>query len=126
MVPPPPNTAPSASQLDAAIAVAIADGRLQELGELLVSSSGSETMTWDEAVGRCRRRKVEGMKGWRLPSKGQLVKLRKAKLLSGGTYWSRSVVGGDEAYAYDGGSGRMNVWLKMEPNARALCVRKRP
>ena len=126
LVPPPPNTAPSASQLEAAIAAAIAAGRMQEHGELLVLPAGTETMTWDEASARCRRRKAEGMRSWRLPSKGELVELRKAKLLPPGTYWSRAAVGGDEAYAFDAASGRMNVWLKMEPNARALCVRKRP
>lgn len=126
VVPPPPNTAPSASQLEAAIAAAIEQGRLMEHEDLLVLPTGADTMAWEDAIARCRRRKVEGMRGWRLPTKGQLARLRKAKLVSSGTYWSSSVVGGDEAYAVDAGSGRMNVWLKMEPNARAICVRKRP
>ncbi len=125
-VPPPPTADPSRAQLDAAIEAALAAGRLEALDELLVSRAGASTMTWDEANGKCRRRKVEGLRSWRLPSKGQLMKLRKAKLLPSGSYWSRSVVGGDEVYALDAGSGRMNVWLKMEPNARAICVRKRP
>ncbi len=125
-VPPPPTAIPSQVQLDAAIEAAIADGRLEALDQMLISRAGAGTMTWDDAAARCRRRKVDGLRGWKLPSKGQLIKMRKAKLLLGGSYWSRSVVGGDEVYALDVSSGRMNVWLKMEPNARALCVRKRP
>ena len=66
----------------------------QALDELLISRAGNGTMTWDDAAAKCKRRKVEGMRGWKLPSKGQLIKLRKAKLLQGGSYWSRSMVGG--------------------------------
>ncbi|MEM7154003.1 MAG: hypothetical protein AAF799_14225 [Myxococcota bacterium] len=126
MVPPPPSASPTIGQVDATIAAALDDGRLQEIDGLLVLPTGGGTMTWDEAANRCRRRKVESVRGWRLPSKGQLVALRKEKMLGGGSYWSRSVVGGDEVYAIDSSSGRLNVWLKIEPNAKAICVRKRP
>ncbi|MEX1363262.1 MAG: hypothetical protein AB1Z98_09055 [Nannocystaceae bacterium] len=125
-IPPPPDTLPSAVRLEQAIEAALAAGRMQAAGELLVLPAGTETMSWDDAVARCQRRKVEGLRKWKLPSKAQLVSLRRAKLLTSGTYWSSSVVGGDEAHAFDAASGRMNVWLKMEPNGRALCVRKRP
>ncbi len=125
-VPPPPTAEPTAGLVDATIDAAIAGGRVKQVDQLLVLSVGGGTTTWDDAANRCRRRKFEGLRGWRLPSKSQLNKIRKAKALGGGSYWSRTVVGGDEVYALDAGSGRMNMWLKIEPNAKAVCVRKRP
>lgn len=125
-VPPPPTADPSRSQLTAAIEAALADGRLEALDELLVLTTDPGTITWDEAAERCKRRKLDGLRGWRLPSKAQLAKLRKAKVIKGGSYWSRSEVGGDEVYVLDAATGRMNQYLKIEPNARALCVRNRP
>ncbi|MCH9683943.1 MAG: hypothetical protein K0V04_21095 [Deltaproteobacteria bacterium] len=125
-VPPPPSAQASADLLAATIDAAIEAGRLTDVDGVLVLSVGGGTTTWDEANGRCRRRRFEGLRNWRLPSKGQLYRLRKAKALRGGSYWSRSVVGGDEVYALDAGSGRMNMFLKIEPNAKAICVRKRP
>ncbi|MCX4244952.1 hypothetical protein [Paraliomyxa miuraensis] len=126
VVPPPPTAGTVRLQQQAVVDAALADGRLVALDELLVLSLGPETTTWDEAFGRCKRRKLDGVMGWRLPSKAQLAKLHKAKLLAAGSYWSRSEVGGDEVYVLDSTTGRMNQYLKVEPNARVLCVRKRP
>jgi hypothetical protein len=122
LVPPPPTKSAGDGQLEAAIA----EGRIRELGALLLVNTGPSTVTWDEAASRCSRRKVAGLGNWKLPTKGQLVELRRAKLLAPGSYWSRSTVGEDEAFVVDAGSGEASQWLKMEPNGRVVCVRQRP
>jgi hypothetical protein len=123
LVPPPPSRA---TEGDGSLAAAIAEGRVREAGPLLLVDTGPSTVTWDEAVSRCRRRKLGGVGGWRLPGKGQLVELRRAKLLGPGSYWSRSTVGEDEAFVVDAASGEASQWLKIEPNGRVACVRTRP
>ena len=90
LVPPPPTGAGTASE--GSLEAAIADGRIRELGDLLVLGTGPSTVTWDAATSRCGRRKVGGLGNWRLPTKGQLAELRRAKLLAPGSYWSRSTV----------------------------------
>lgn len=122
LVPPPPTQGSGSAELEAALA----EGRIRELGSLLLVNTGPSTVTWDEAASRCSRRKVGGLGNWKLPTKGQLGELRRAKLLAPGTYWSRSTVGDDEAFVVDAGSGETSQWLKMEPNGRVVCVRPRP
>jgi len=122
----PPGKDPGAAGGDDALAAAIAEGRVKELGALLVLNTGPSTVTWDDAAARCSRRKVAGLGNWRLPTKGQLGELRRAKLLAPGSYWSRATVGDDEAFVVDAGSGQASQWLKMEPNGRVVCVRAKP
>jgi hypothetical protein len=126
VVPPPPTGEDLADSPAALLAAAIAEGRVRELEALLVLPTGPSAVTWDEAVLRCSRRKIGGLRNWRLPSKGQLAELRKAKILTTGSYWSRSTVGVDEVLVLDAASGRTITWLKMEPNGRVVCVRPRP
>lgn len=125
VVPPPPTGGASPGD---ALATAIAEGRVRELEalSLLMINTGPSTVTWDDAAARCSRRKVAGLGNWRLPTKGQLVELRRAKVLGPGSYWSRSTVGEDEALVVDAGSGVASPWLKMEPNGRVVCIRPRP
>lgn len=125
LVPPPPTGA-GAGASEGSLEAAIAEGRIRELGDLLVLGTGPSTVTWDAAASRCARRKVGGLGNWRLPSKGQLGELRRAKLLAPGSYWSRSTVGEDEAVVVDAGTGEAAQWLKMEPNGRVVCIRPRP
>lgn len=62
------------------------------------------------------------MQGFRLPGARELRKMRAAKVVSSGSYWTRETMG-DEAMAFDGETGATNVFLTIEPNARAVCVR---
>lgn len=125
LVPPPPTTG-GADAGEGSLEAAIAAGRVQDVDGLLAVLTGPSTVTWDEAASRCSRRKVAGVGGWRLGTKGQLATLRRAKVLTYGSFWSRSTVGADEVMVLDASSGRTNQWLKIEPNARVVCVRRRP
>jgi hypothetical protein len=124
--PPPPDGGGGAAAGEDSLEAAIADGRVREANALLVIGTGPSTVTWNEADARCSRRKVGGLRNWRLPTRGQLAELRRAKLLAPGTYWSRSTVGDDEAFAVEAGSGQAQPWLKAEPNGLVVCVRPRP
>ncbi len=121
LVPPPPHTEDDDDSLGAAIAA----GRVHEAGELLVVLTGPSTVTWEEAATRCSRRKVAGLTRWRLATMGQLNALRRANVLTYGSFWSRSAVGTDEVLVLDAASGRTNRWLKIEPTGRVVCVHAR-
>jgi hypothetical protein len=123
---PPPPPATENQTLDLSLADEIEAGSVHVLGHLYVTTRvPTRTTTWDDASEICRGRSVHGVGGWRLPTKSQAYKLRKAGLLESASYWTRSTVGDDEVIAFDGATGRTTVWLKIEPNARAVCVRKR-
>lgn len=119
--PPPPKPAGTAAKL----ASAIADGKVKVVGDDLYVLTGlpRDTTTWDTADARCRARKIDGVAGWRLPSKRQARTLQRAGVLATGTFWTRATVGEDEVVAFDAATGRMNQWLTIEPNARTVCVR---
>lgn len=121
------STPPPPSDRDAlVIDQAIAQGKLRALDSLLLLYGGKETMSWDSANRRCRGRKISGLGGWRLPSRRELVRLRRARLLAPGTYWTRvRNETKDEAYALDTRSGRSHRYLTVEPIGRPVCVRTR-
>jgi hypothetical protein len=122
-VPPPP---PPVDDDVAAINEAITDGHMRALDSILMLPPTTDTMTWDFARDHCRRQRVAGIGEWRMASKAELNRLRRARLLPTGSYWSRQKgESDDEALAWDARSGRWVVWLTVEPNARALCVRQR-
>jgi hypothetical protein len=122
-VPPPP---PKVDADTAAVNAAIADGRMRSLDTILMLAPSGETMTWEAARDHCRAQRVAGLGEWRMPSKAEVTRLRRARLLPGASYWTRQKGDvPDEAVAWDARSGRWVVWLTIEPNARALCVRKR-
>lgn len=121
-VPPAPK-AVSKRDLDiAALELAVGEGRLQRVGSLWVARAGDEDSTWDDAQRRCHGKRINGVQGFRLPGARELRKLRAAKVVSSGSYWTRETMG-DEAMAFDVASGTTSVFLTIEPNARALCVR---
>jgi hypothetical protein len=132
---PPPSSKPSSvppappvtSKRDAdalALEQAARDGKLTAIGKLYVVKIGTDTTTWNEAASNCRSKSVAGVGGFRLPSRGELRRLRSAKVLDGASYWSRDKgEAGDEAFTVDGGSGNEVVYLIEEPNGAAICVR---
>ncbi len=122
----PTPTAGDDDGLDVRLAADIDEGRVDIVGHLyLLTKTSKQTTTWDDADRICRGRSISGVGGWRLPTQSQANKLRKAGKLERASYWTSTKVGSDEMVAYDGGTGRTTVWLKVEPNAQPVCVRKR-
>jgi len=120
-VPPPPSDS-EALRVDQAIR----DGKVRALDSLLVARAGTKSVEWSQAKSACRRKRVAGLPGWRLPSRKELSRLRRARMLESGTFWSRDRgEHDDDAYAVDSGNGASNLYLKVEPAAQVQCVRKR-
>ena len=105
---------------------AILSGKIRALDALLVARPGSEATDWASAKATCRRKKTAGLPGWQLPSRSELSRLRRARMLEDGTFWSRERgPHDDDAYATVASSGVVNVYLQVEPAAKVQCVRKR-
>ena len=123
-VPPAPAVVSKRDVDLAALALGLEERKLHRLGALWVTQETSEDNTWDDANRRCHGKRVNGVQGFRLPGSRELMKIRAAKLITTGTYWTREKRGaGDEALAIDASNGASNVYLTVEPSGRALCVR---
>jgi len=114
---------PTAHERHAArVAAAIDHGVLRRFGGLLVTSPSVETLDWSSAREHCEAAAPGSITGFRLPRTEQLRRLQ--SLLPAGNYWARDALEqSDEAVAFDQGSGRTHVYLRVEPAARAVCVR---
>ncbi|MBC8070366.1 MAG: hypothetical protein IAG13_18685, partial [Deltaproteobacteria bacterium] len=125
-VPPPPRKG-AVSKRDieeAALVLAAQEGKLVRIGKLFVLRGADDELTWTDASGRCHGRRVNGIGGFRLPGVSELKRMRAAKVIASGNWWTRSKgAEDDEAVAFDAASGASNVYLTVEPNARAVCVR---
>jgi len=120
-VPIPPS--PPGRNLDPRIEKALAQGRLQATDEMLYLEPRREPSSWEDAQAFCRQRKVNGVGGFDLPTRAQLARLKPR--VGSELYWSRTKgEHDDEAYALDGATGRYNVYLLVEPAAKAVCVRR--
>lgn len=123
-IPPGPEAVSRRDLEQAALQLAVSEGRVERLGNLWVARGGEDEVTWDEAHRRCQNKRVNGVTGFRLPGVHELRKIRAARLLARASYWARNRAAvPDEAVAYDGGAGTTTLYLKLEPNARGLCVR---
>ena len=69
----------------------------------------AELMTWDDAKSYCARLDLGGI-GWRLPTKDELLELKKTKAIpSSQTYWSSSSVAGFPSRVWSVGFGERGV-----------------
>jgi hypothetical protein len=119
--PPPPDATGDQTPLDRALA----EGKVKLVGTLVAIPPRGDTMTWTEATETCGRRRIGKLGGFRLPTRAEMAKLAGGGVVPQGAFWTRDRVSDDEAYAYDRGAGKSHVWLTVEPNGRALCVRKK-
>ncbi len=122
--PPGPEAVSKRDVDQAALQLAVGEGRIERLGSLYVARAGDDELTWNEAQDRCRGKRINGVQGFRLPGVSELRKIRAARLLGAAIYWARNRgAQPDEAVAYDAQAGTTALYLKLEPNARAVCVR---
>ncbi len=120
-VPPPPADSEALKVDDA-----IRSGKVRAIDSLLIAKAGSDSVDWAQAKSSCRRKRVAGLPGWRLPSRRELARLRRSRIIESGTHWSREKgPHDDDAYAVNAKSGAENLYLQEEPAARAQCVRTR-
>lgn len=122
-VPPPPAAVSRRDRDLAGLELARNEGKIDRIGTLWVLGGSTEDGTWEDAQRKCSGRRINGVHGFRLPGMRELKKIRAAGVIKSGSYWSRDKREADEAIAYDADSGGTNVYLTIEPNARAICVR---
>lgn len=120
-----PRALAKAERAAAGLRAALRDGRVVTSTTLFAVVARGER-GWDEAEADCRRRSVDGVRGWRLASRQELRVLERAGKLPSGAYWTRNRYPVDDlsAYAYDRGTSKL--WLKQEPNGAVVCTQPRP
>jgi hypothetical protein len=100
---------------------------MRALDLLLVAGLPGEPSAWADASTYCRRKKIAGVGGWRLPSLSELKKLRGARMLRDGRYWSGTTgePGSEEVWVVDRDARAVELVAKTEADAQPLCVRAR-
>jgi hypothetical protein len=98
-----------------------ASKRVRVLDELAVVHRSRGAVDWRTAARLCQSLRVEGRGGFHLPSMSVLRRLRWARFLRAGSYWSRTLAAPGRNYVlhtHDGAS----VWDKSEAGAFVVCV----
>jgi len=120
---------PDSGEVLKAVARAIRLGRLHALDDLLYIDIDPQETTWAEAVNRCRARRYFGVQGFRVATVGELKKLRRARRLGPGRYWSTTLASTSgeprrHVLVIDRSVGRARSVSRRE-HARRICVRLR-
>jgi len=122
--PTPSVSAPKRARLADRLANAIDDGRIRRHDALFVWTEAEPASDWFEAANRCRARKVDGVRGWRLPTLGEARALRRAGVLPDVDAWTLSrVVDGEGNWVASAG-GEFEGRDKSDATASAACVRR--
>lgn len=115
------------AQVEARLASLAQTSDLRETDTMYVTSRQGETTTWKESRRRCDDLEVEGVLGWRLPYRRELKLLGAIGALRSGVYWSKTALDSDRdfAFVYDTQRRELATWLKAEPTAYTVCVRRK-
>ncbi len=107
---------------DAGIVAALARGTLRSYNALLLSHSDSRAITFAAARRVCEEMVVDNVRGFRLPTIGELRSLSEAKLLEPGYHWSGTAadIHGHAHLSYEHGNRRMTG---SRARSQVLCVR---
>jgi hypothetical protein len=129
-VPPPAPTVvearPTGDNEARRVAAALDAGHVRALDALLIRVGPRATERFGDARRRCSRLQVADLDGWRLPSLDELRRLRRARLLPDGEFWSSGWVGARTLFTLDRAVTRPQERERAdEGNVRTLCVRQR-
>jgi hypothetical protein len=123
--PPPPDPSRPGPDEDTLVAAAIAEGKIRALDLLIfVPPRGGRVMTWIDAANHCRGKVIGGVREFRLPSAQEIRKIRRARMLPEGDYWTGTLTNEDKesVYVLDTSLRSLSPWHKSE-EATPLCVR---
>ena len=89
-------------------------------------STLANAVTWSAARRACIDYEIDGVGGFRLPYRRELVGVDVAGYLGEGPHWSRTAADDDvqSAYVLHPSTGQLTIWLKAEA-ASAVCVRSK-
>lgn len=123
--PPPPDPDRPGPGEDTLVSAAIAEGKIRALDLLLfVPPRRGRLMQWLDAANHCRAKVVGGVRGFRLPSVAEIRKIRQARMLPPGDYWTGTLCSDDKDSVYVLATSVRSVspWHKSE-EATPICVR---
>lgn len=123
--PPPPDQSRPGLDEDTLVAAAIAEGKIRALDLLIfVPPMQGRVMPWLDAANHCRGMAVGGVRHFRLPSVREIRKIRRARMLPKGDYWTGTLSKDDEDSVYVLVTSLNSVapWHKLE-EATPICVR---
>jgi hypothetical protein len=117
---------PTSVSQTAALKKALARRRLHETVSMYVSTTLANAVSWSTARRLCEDLEVEGVGGFRLPYRRELVGVDVAGYLGSGPHWSRTVADDDvhSAYVLHPSTGELSIWLKAEA-ASVVCIRRK-
>lgn len=122
-----PAAARRATRAAAGLRGAVASGQVKRSREnFAVTTAGGDEMGWDEAKATCSSLSVDGVGGWKLPSRGDAREIHRGNAATRGAYWTRQRGPHDDTiYVYDPRTRRSSPWLDQEI-ASVVCVQPRP
>ena len=106
------------------IAAAVEAKRIHALDALLFVTPGDAPIAWSQAELACKDTAVDRIGGWRLPSVAEARKLRGARRLRPGRYWT-DLAAADGTVPVIASSGGRPSGLAKTDTALVVCVRRR-
>lgn len=122
-----PAAARRAARAASGLRSALKDGRVKASNEnfAVVSANGDET-GWGDAKAACSGLDIDGIRGWRLPSRGEAREIQRGKAAPRDAYWTRQRGPHDDTiYVHDPRTRRSSPWLDQEV-ASVVCVQPKP
>lgn len=122
-----PGAARRAARAATGLRSALKDGRVKASREnfAVVSADGDE-VGWSDAKAACAGVNVDGVGGWRLPSRGEAREIQRGKAAPRDAYWTRQRGPHDDTiYVHDPRTRRSSPWLDQEI-ASVVCVQPKP
>lgn len=109
------------------VAAAVRAHQVRALDALLVDEPRSKLGSFEAAVEYCEAREVAGIRGWRVPTLGELRTLGGAKMFKPGTYWSDTLADavGDERFVWVASRRKPVPHTTRWRKGRVVCVRLR-
>lgn len=106
---------------------ALEGGEVQSSKLMFAAAIDADDDHWSTAIVTCAGLQAGGIGGWRLPSRGELRDLRRAKLLVADAYWTRHANRDEEeaGVAFSARTARTGAWMSSE-TAAIICVQPRP
>jgi hypothetical protein len=105
--------------------VAIARGYVTVHRDLVVAPAILGHRRWYDAMTTCRARPFWTTRGWRVPTRKELVALARVHAIPRAPAWSSSRAGRDSAFIIDGADAAVTPEAKAEASAITICVRRR-